>query len=175
LHYKRINAFGSYEVPFNRHAVKELPDGSVEVNGFIFDANWGEWWSYISFHDAGGGRPRAAGRGPGRFLYSMMMDVKTDRKNIVVDHINGNPRDNRICNLRVTSQSENCLNRGVYVDASISYHSRPGRRKRWCAHAWDNWKVKNLGYFMTREEAVEARRKYLIENGYRILGEKRED
>jgi hypothetical protein len=73
-----------------------------------------------------------------------------------IDHINGDKKDNRICNLREATNSENMQNvlsamsrskskvRGVSWDAS---------RNKWTAHICVDGKQKNLGRF---EELAEA-------------------
>ncbi|MGB2336959.1 MAG: HNH endonuclease signature motif containing protein, partial [Alcanivorax sp.] len=81
---------------------------------------------------------------------------------LVVDHINGNPSDNRRENLRICSQSDNLCNRklhsnnssgyrGVYFDASGS-SSRP-----WRAQIRKYGKKICLGRFASAEEANEIR------------------
>lgn len=47
------------------------------------------------------------------FLHRLIMSCPPDK---VVDHINGNPLDNRKCNLRICTHKENCLNRNFYIE-----------------------------------------------------------
>lgn len=79
----------------------------------------------------------------------------------VLDHINGDTHDNRICNLRVCSHAENMRNRkvhsnnrsglkGVYSDSSIL------RAKPWRAQIRVNGRKINLGRFDTANEAHDA-------------------
>ena len=77
----------------------------------------------------------------------------------VIDHINGNPSDNRICNLRDVSLADNCTNRNSPVKAKSGY--RGVVWQGWSNNAWracigiDNKKV-FLGYFKTPELAHAA-------------------
>lgn len=79
---------------------------------------------------------------------------------MVVDHINGNGLDNRRCNLRVCSHSENMQNRkmhrnnqsgykGIYFDPDLN--GRP-----WRAQIRAYGRKYNLGRFDTAEEAYAA-------------------
>ena len=77
-----------------------------------------------------------------------------------VDHIddNGPKTDNRICNLRKSTISQNMHNRGEYKSnksgyKGVSWHKRV---KKWRAQIKYNNKVMHLGYFSTPEEAYEA-------------------
>jgi len=76
-----------------------------------------------------------------------------------IDHINGDPSDNRIENLRSVTRSENQRNSGKYANNTsgfkgVCWHSRD---KKWQAQARDaNGKRKTLGYFPTPEAASAA-------------------
>lgn len=77
---------------------------------------------------------------------------------VIVDHVNGNPSDNRRCNLRVASIFQNHWNykvsersstgyKGIYPDRkSTGYHARI------CEHGNRHY----LGLFHTAEEAAKA-------------------
>lgn len=79
-------------------------------------------------------------------------------KGLTVDHKNRNKLDNQKSNLRVTSKSENAINKapnrnntsgikGVYWDAD---------RNKWNAQIANKNKVKHLGVFKTKLEAAVA-------------------
>lgn len=75
-----------------------------------------------------------------------------------IDHINGNPSDNRLENLRLASLSENQANRGVQANNTsgfkgVSWHSK---RKTWQAKISANGRLKFLGYFKTPQAASAA-------------------
>lgn len=65
-----------------------------------------------------------------------------------IDHIDGDPLNNRIENLRECSHSQNAKN-----VRSLGASYDPKRRK-WMARICVNYKHKNLGRYDTREEAV---------------------
>ena len=74
-----------------------------------------------------------------------------------VDHINGDKTDNRIENLRAATYSENQCNvplasNNVSGHKGVSFHKRV---KKWRAQISLNKVVKHLGYFETKELAVE--------------------
>lgn len=78
----------------------------------------------------------------------------------VVDHINNNRSDNRVENLRWTTQSENCINvptraknRHIYSNSSKSHHVKILRNGKWIIDKC----------FSTLDEAIAARDKVLIE------------
>ena len=73
-----------------------------------------------------------------------------------IDHINGNPLDNRIANLRLATSSQNCLNRKVANKTGV-----PGVTQRengnWRALVKINGKMIHLGTFSMLEDAIKAR------------------
>ena len=95
-------------------------------------------------------------------LHRFIMNPPDD---MVVDHINHNKLDNRCENLRICTQHENCLNKSIQCNNTsgvpgVSWSTREGR---WKAQIRVDKKDKFLGYFKTKEEAVEARRLAEIE------------
>jgi hypothetical protein len=71
-----------------------------------------------------------------------------------VDHINRNPSDNRLCNLREASCSENLCNRvAVSGLKGASYNSR---LRKFVAQIKKNRQARYLGLFDTAEAAHEA-------------------
>lgn len=91
-------------------------------------------------------------------LHRIIMDAK---KGEIADHINGIRHDNRKCNLRILTNSENGVNRSKHKNnhsghrGVIWYDKCP--TPKWVAAITVNWKRKHLGYFENFEEAVQAR------------------
>lgn len=83
----------------------------------------------------------------------------------VVDHINGNPSDNRWCNLRSVSQKENLRNRKPRKTKSgVVGVTREAGRWRARIHT-DSGRV-NIGVYDTFADAVAARKKAELKYGY---------
>jgi hypothetical protein len=79
---------------------------------------------------------------------------------ICVDHINMDSLDNRKSNLRWATKSQNGMNRNLNKNNThgakgIVFHK--GRRSPWSASIKVNRKVLYLGYFETKELAIDAR------------------
>ncbi|MGL5327904.1 MAG: hypothetical protein ACRDD7_01460 [Peptostreptococcaceae bacterium] len=86
----------------------------------------------------------------------------TTKNNDVVDHINGNGLDNRSCNLRAVSQSDNLKNRTKERNFTKSEHNGVYwydciKNPKWVAYITLNYKRKHLGYFDRLEDAIAAR------------------
>jgi hypothetical protein len=77
----------------------------------------------------------------------------------ILDHINGNPADNRISNLRQANYSQNSAN------AKRNRRNKSGQRgvhyckarRRWLATMTLNGRYVHIGSFLTQQEAVKAR------------------
>ena len=77
-----------------------------------------------------------------------------------LDHINGIRVDNRICNLREASNAENGQNRRAYT-TNTSGHvgvSFDKKGNKWRAFITINYKMINLGFFKSIEEAINTRK-----------------
>ncbi|MBT0403232.1 HNH endonuclease [Morganella morganii] len=90
-----------------------------------------------------------------------------------IDHINGEPTDNRISNLRVTNDAKNCLNKNWQSSVNrsgfrgISYHNPKTGRPKWRVRITHGKKRLSVGNFYTLPEAIAAR----IEAENRYYGE----
>jgi hypothetical protein len=98
---------------------------------------------------------------------------------IDVDHINGNTLDNRRCNLRLCSRSDNNKNSikrskldskspvSKYKGVRYSFIYKPNgkkhiRSKPWMAAGSENGKPVHLGYFKTELEAAKAYNEFAL-------------
>ena len=97
--------------------------------------------------------------------------LKISDKNIVIDHIDGNPLNNRLSNLRICSQNDNNKNASIRKDNTSGYKGVYFDKisNKWKSSIQSNKKRIILGLFNTPEEAYaaycEASKKYHGEYG----------
>ena len=89
-------------------------------------------------------------------------------KKMVIDHINGDPFDNRIDNLRLVTHRENSMNRRLSCNnksgvIGVHYYSS---REQWQAQITSQGKKINLGRFDNFDDAVKARKDAEIKFGF---------
>lgn len=113
-------------------------------------------WHYAKNKDSKYIQTRIKGKMIKLHRYIMNMN----NSNLVVDHINRNPLDNRKSNLRICSYKENSFNKSIRVDNTsgipgISFHKT---NKKWRAKIKYNNLTIHLGYFEDISEALINRR-----------------
>ena len=76
-----------------------------------------------------------------------------------IDHINHNKSDNRICNLRETTNKDNHRNVGLYKhnNSGVNGVSWIERLKKWTARINIDGKNLYLGLFSKKKDAIKAR------------------
>lgn len=86
--------------------------------------------------------------------------VYKEYPSLEIDHINGNPSDNRICNLRLANRHENNQNRIARSDSCSGIRGVFFRKdtKKWKAEIRVNKKLISLGCFDTKEKAAKVRK-----------------
>ena len=89
------------------------------------------------------------------FVHRLIMDAP---KGMHVDHINGNPLDNRKSNLRICTHAENSNNTGPRKNNTSGYKGVywAKRNKRWLAQITHNGKQVYIGHYKDKEEAARA-------------------
>lgn len=93
-----------------------------------------------------------------RLMGMAFLDLKPEME---VDHIDGNPFNNHISNLRIATRSQNCYNQRRERVAGFSgfkgvWFYKYSKRKQWYAGIQVNNKKISLGYYETKEEAAKA-------------------
>jgi hypothetical protein len=73
-----------------------------------------------------------------------------------IDHINGVRDDNRIENLRIVTNRQNCQNYKIHREGKLVGNSFHKNNKKWQSSIVINGKQKYLGYYETQQEAHEA-------------------
>lgn len=88
-----------------------------------------------------------------RVVYALVHGV--DPGDLVVDHIDRDPQNNRIENLRIVTQRENTHNTRQLSrwGRGVCFHAHSGK---WQARIWIDGKLRLIGYFSTPEEARKA-------------------
>jgi hypothetical protein len=96
-----------------------------------------------------------------RIIAVAFLGLDIENKETLIDHIDGNPSNNKVSNLRVVSHTQNCMN---YQNKEIKGISQ---------NEWGNWRAYINHYksrysktFKTKEEAIEWRREKEKEFGY---------
>ena len=79
---------------------------------------------------------------------------------VQIDHINGNRLDNRICNLRKATRSQNNMNKTTCINSKtgITGVNFNGRKNRWRVRIGINSKKIHIGTYNSFDEAVAARK-----------------
>ena len=95
-------------------------------------------------------------------LHRYIMNPSDD---LVVDHINRNPLDNRRDNLRICTQHYNCLNRSIQCNntSGVQGVCWDKNANKWKVQIMINGKLTHIGSYNTLEEAAEARKQAEIE------------
>jgi len=138
---------------------KIVVNGKNSNTGYaLVDNNDYEYLSQFSWHGDKDGYPsrtiniiKEDGSKIGRQI-KMHNDVFRVTSGNVVDHINRKKYDNRKSNLREVTPHQNCFNRGA---KGITWQAD---RKRWAAYIQYNGKAYNLGRYINKFDAIEARK-----------------
>jgi hypothetical protein len=87
-----------------------------------------------------------------------------EKPSLLIDHINGNPSDNRIENLRLATNAQNLANRGKTKSNTSGFKGvyRHNQTNKWVASIKHLGKKYNLGCYSSPEEAHEAYKKASI-------------
>lgn len=130
-----------------------IPLGVGAKQGYaIADRNMAHLDKYRWHSDVDG---YASNQRIGKMQYLVLGDVPNGK---IIDHINGDRKDNRVHNLRLVTKQQNLQNRAVSSANKSGYKGvfANRNRKRWCARITIDGKGMSLGTFDTKEQAALA-------------------
>lgn len=121
----------------------------------LVDPEFMEILNKYTWCTASNGSPRTTINGKPVRLHRLILPALA-----VIDHINGNPLDNRKCNLREATVSQNSMNRGKASHNTSGYKGvflrKELKNKKYQAYITANHLRKTIGYYKTAEEAALA-------------------
>ena len=101
-----------------------------------------------------------------RCIYMMYHNIILDSSQLI-DHIDGNGKNNSIHNIRRCNRQENKWNSKQKVNGSghknVYYEDSPKRKSKWRVTITKDGKSKSYGYYPTIEEAVEVAKEKRLE------------
>jgi hypothetical protein len=123
----------------------------------LVDASDYEWLTQWTWHCSNGYATRT-GKSPSRHVVLMHREIMQTPKGMDTDHINRDKLDNRRCNLRICTRSENHMNRRKSVGTISKFKGVGWNRKcwKWKATIQVDGRQLYLGTFDTELEAARA-------------------
>lgn len=102
-------------------------------------------------------------------LYLHRLLIGEIGRGLEVDHINGDTFDNRKCNLRTVTKSQNQMNCDIPKDnkSGVRGVAYIEQKSRWKAYICKNRVKYNLGYFKNKQDAIDIREEF----EYLLFGE----
>lgn len=137
---------------------------------FVYDADTGEFTRRVNVYRSAKAGQKSGYKGKRGYVFLRItyrlytahrlawLYVRGEWPPRDLDHINGNPSDNRIANLRLATMSQNIAN------ARLSTKNRSGAKgvtwarneQKWKAQITVHGKCHHLGYFTNKGDAAEA-------------------
>lgn len=116
-----------------------------ETYKLMYKHTWGVYQNYVKTGN--------------KLLSRMIMNCNENDNDLVVDHINSNTLDNRKCNLRLITQSQNTLNQSSSKNSTSKYIgvNWDKKSKKWAARIGINGESIYLGVFDREQDAALAR------------------
>lgn len=88
------------------------------------------------------------------------------QKGLIIDHINHNGLDNRKCNLRTVTYTQNAQNKSPRLNSTSKYLgvSFCTRALKWRVRIWTNNKNLHLGFYVNENDAAQAYNKAALKH-----------
>jgi hypothetical protein len=125
----------------------------------IVDASTFNWLNSFSWSLTATGYAEARCYGKNVHMHRLITSAPKGKQ---VDHVNGDKLDNRECNLRLCSASQNLCNKGKPASAAthpykgVCYVPQLNKRNPWMAYISSARLRKHIGYFASAQLAAEA-------------------
>ncbi len=145
-------------IPFGSKSIPLIHGGNTLVDEEDYEhINQWEWFQHSAGYAARNPKTSEI-RGQKRklvFIHRIVMNMKIGE---ITDHINGNTLDNRKCNLRICTASQNAQNKKPCLKFSSQYKgvSWNKKRKRWRVSIKKDGKAYELGRFKNEIDAAKA-------------------
>lgn len=126
------------------------------------DPKWWEMLKYADIHISSDKNKKTSyakcyNRVDGKTKYEKLHRVIMDpKKELVVDHLNGNGLDNTCANLRIATSAQNSMNRSINKNTSSGYKGVHKKRNKWQARIFKDGVAYHLGCYDTPEKASKA-------------------
>lgn len=165
------------------NAAKPLPDKAVLSSVFIYDATKGIlfWRAHPTVNARVVGKPALNSLASNGYRFGTYLGQYLAQHRVIwkyvhgtdpeqIDHVDGNPSNNKIENLRSVTPGENCRARGKY---QTNTSGTPGvswnrRSRKWYAFIHADGRMINLGMYGAKEAAIAARQTAESIHGYNV-------
>lgn len=133
----------------------------IPIKGGAFALVDPEWFDVLSRHkwSLAGNDTRKYARARAGYMHRIVAAAPPDK---VVDHINGDPLDNRAENLRVCDMGQNLAN-SKRAPGRSAYRGVTKKRNQWRARINRHGREETIGTFATAEAAAAAYNKRALE------------
>lgn len=136
-----------------------ITQAGTVVPSFLVDDEFAKHVQAFSWRSHYKGYLIAKCKGSRIYLHRFVWSLKHGECPQMLDHVNGDKTDNRLCNLRPATASMNNRNRRVHrthLPQGVSLASRCPRNKPFRASTQVNGKFMHIGYFGSADEASVA-------------------
>lgn len=159
--------YGKHDIGNDNHKKKRNYNNDYEIKGeytigytidgdtFLIDTEDLKRIKEHNWHKQIAGNRQGYIIGHGTSLHRFIMNCP---KGYMVDHINHDKTDNRKSNLRIVTPAQNNYNHSLQRNNTTGVTGVYQINGKWTAKIQVNYKQINIGTFLTKEEAVEARK-----------------